>query len=121
MPRPDDDRRTTILVVDDDGALRTLAATALRSAGYRVITAGDGSEALHALEGTKVQLIVSDVAMPGLDGRELGHALWERRRHIPILYMSAHPQETALLPGAFLAKPFRFDDLISQVRELLAH
>jgi two-component system OmpR family response regulator len=120
MHRPDDDKRATILVVDDDRALRTLAATALRSAGYRVITAGDGDEALHAIEGTQVRLIVSDVAMPGLDGRELAHALWERRRHIPILYMSAHPQQPALLPGAFLPKPFRFDDLITQVRELLA-
>jgi CheY-like chemotaxis protein len=120
MSRTLDDERATILVVDDDRALRTLAATALRGAGYRVITAGDGAEALHALEGTQVRLIVSDVAMPGVDGRELGHTLWERRRHIPILYMSAHPQEPALLPGAFIAKPFRFDELLTQVRDLLA-
>lgn len=120
MSRQDEPQRATVLVVDDDRALRTLAATALRNAGYRVITAADGAEALHALEGTRVELIVSDVAMPGLDGRELGHALWEQRRHIPVLFMSAHPQNPALLPGAFLPKPFRFDDLISQVRELLA-
>ena len=120
MPRPDAESRATILVVDDDRALRTLVATALRNAGHRVITAGDGTEALHSLEGTRVDLIVSDVAMPGLDGREMGHAMWEQRRHIPILYMSAHPQQPALLPGAFLPKPFRYDELLSRVRELLS-
>lgn len=121
MPHTTEDNRSTVLVVDDDRALRTLATQALRSAGYRVITATDGQEALHALEGTHVDLIVSDVAMPGLDGRELGHALWERRRHIPVLYMSAHPQNPALLPGAFLPKPFRFDELIARVKDLLEY
>lgn len=119
MPGPHDDSRATILVVDDDRALRTLVATALRNAGHRVITAGDGTEALSALEGTRVELIVSDVAMPGLDGRDMAHALWEQRRHIPILYMSAHPQQVELLPGAFIAKPFRYDDLLQRVRDLL--
>jgi DNA-binding response OmpR family regulator len=119
MPYPSDAPRATILVVDDDRALRTLVAAALRNEGHRVITAGDGTEALSALEGTQVELIVSDVAMPGIDGREMGHALWERRRHIPILFMSAHPQQAELLPGAFLAKPFRYDELLARVRDLL--
>ena len=111
--------RATVLVVDDDRALRTLVAQALRSAGYRVISAVNGEEALHTVEGTSVDLIVSDIAMPCLDGRELGHALWERRRHIPVLYMSAYPQNPALLPGAFLPKPFRYDELLSRARDLL--
>ena len=121
MPQSIEDRRSTILVVDDDRALRTLATQALRSAGYRVISAADGAEALHAVEGTHVDLIVSDIAMPVVDGRELGHALWERRRHIPVLFMSAHPQNPALLPGAFLPKPFRFDELIARVKDLLEY
>ena len=120
MPRPARATRATILVVDDDRALRTLVATTLRNDGHRVITAGDGAEALSALEGTQVELIVSDVAMPGLDGRGIGHALWEQRRHIPILFMSAFPQQPELLPGAFLAKPFRYDELLTRVRELLS-
>ena len=112
-------RRASILVVDDDRALRTLVAAALRNDGHRVITAGDGAEALSALEATQVELIVADVVMPDVGGRELGHALWEQRRHIPILFMSAHPQQPELLPGAYLAKPFRYDELLARVRELL--
>jgi two-component system OmpR family response regulator len=119
MPHPANAPRATILVVDDDRALRTLVAAALRSEGHRVITAGDGTEALSTLEGTQVELIVSDLAMPGVDGREMSHALWERRRHIPILFMSSHPQQPELLPGAFIAKPFRYDELLTRVRELL--
>ena len=109
-----------ILVVDDDGAMRALAASALRSVGHQVITVEDGVAALAALQRQSVDLIVCDVAMPGMDGRELGQALQGLRDRIPILYISAAEQLPATLPGAFLRKPFRYEVLTGVVSELLA-
>ncbi len=109
-----------ILVVDDDGSMRALASQALRNAGYHVTTAKDGHTALAALKEYSVDLIVCDVAMPGMDGRALGHALMQQPGRIPILYISALEDLPATLPGAFLRKPFPYTELIGMVAEILA-
>lgn len=109
-----------ILVVDDDSSIRALAAGALRTAGYKVTTAKDGEVALAALRERSVDLIVCDVAMPGMDGRALGQALMNLPGKIPILYISAVEDLPATLPGAFLRKPFRYEELVAVVGEILA-
>lgn len=110
---------TTILIVDDDPAMRGLVKAALRASRYEVVTARDGQEALHLLNRSTVDLIVCDIQMPEMDGLELGQKLWEQQRYVPVLYISAAAPAT--LPRAFLRKPFRHDELVGKVRELLGY
>jgi CheY-like chemotaxis protein len=116
-----------ILVVDDDPGVREVAARVLSRAGYRVLQAGEGSEALRVArehEGP-VHLLLTDVVMPGMNGRELSGRLSEERPETRVLYMSAYTEDEVILRGirvahvAFLAKPFSLDGLESAVREAL--
>jgi CheY-like chemotaxis protein len=115
-----------VLVVDDECVVRLLVARALESAGYTVLAAADGAEALDLLEqGGGVDLVLTDIRMPRLGGLELGREIARRQWPIPVLYMSADP--TAALrsdgsdpsiPGC-LAKPFSITDLGATVERLL--
>jgi two-component system, cell cycle sensor histidine kinase and response regulator CckA len=116
----------TVLVVDDEEAVRRLAVRMLTWAGYQAIEARHGREALAALEEHTgpVHLVLTDIKMPGMNGRELGRFVEERWPGKPILYMSGFASEVfrggLLEPGApFLAKPFTQDDLAAKVRTLL--
>jgi CheY-like chemotaxis protein len=110
----------TILVVDDDPAMLDLARQALRLCGYHVHSARDGSEALEILGRIGVDLLVCDVLMPGLDGRALGQRLVAEGSTVPMLFISSSAQEVGSLPGAFLQKPFRLDQLTTLVQAMLA-
>ncbi len=116
----------TVLVVDDEEAVRQLAVRMLTWTGYQAIEASHGREALAAIEQHvgPVHLILTDIKMPGMTGRELGRLVEERWPGKPILYMSGYASEVfqdgLLEPGApFLAKPFTQDDLALKVRSLL--
>lgn len=116
----------TILVVDDEEAVRRLACRMLTWTGYEALEARHGREALATIEehNGPVHLVVTDIKMPGMNGRELGRHVEERWPGKPILYMSGFASEVfrsgLLEPGApFLAKPFTQDDLASKVRALL--
>jgi two-component system, cell cycle sensor histidine kinase and response regulator CckA len=116
----------TVLVVDDEEAVRRLAVRMLTWAGYQAIEARHGREALAAIEQHPgpVHLVLTDIKMPGMNGRELGRFVEERWPGKPILYMSGFASEVfrggLLEPGApFLAKPFTQDDLAAKVRSLL--
>jgi two-component system cell cycle sensor histidine kinase/response regulator CckA len=116
----------TVLVVDDEEAVRRLAIRMLTWAGYQAIEARHGREALAAIEQHPgpVHLVLTDIKMPGMNGRELGRLVEERWPGKPILYMSGFASEVfrggLLEPGApFLAKPFTQDDLAAKVRSLL--
>jgi two-component system cell cycle sensor histidine kinase/response regulator CckA len=116
----------TVLVVDDEEAVRRLAVRMLTWAGYQAIEARHGREALAALEEHTgpVHLVLTDIKMPGMNGRELGRFVEERWPGKPILYMSGFASEVfrggLLEPSApFLAKPFTQDDLAAKVRTLL--
>jgi two-component system cell cycle sensor histidine kinase/response regulator CckA len=116
----------TVLVVDDEEPVRRLAVRMLTWAGYQAIAAGHGREALAAIEQHTgpVHLVVTDIKMPGMSGRELGRLVEERWPGKPILYMSGFASEVfrggLLEPGApFLAKPFTQEDLAAKVRALL--
>jgi nitrogen-specific signal transduction histidine kinase len=116
-----------VLVVEDEDVVRQLACRTLDALGYTVLEARHGREALQLLgrgAGT-VRLVLSDVVMPEMGGRELGDRVSDRYPGIPVLYMSGYTgddvvQRGLLAPGApFLAKPFTPDALGNKIRELL--
>ena len=116
----------TVLVVDDEEPVRRLAVRMLTWAGYQAIEARHGREALDAIQQHTgpVHLVLTDIKMPGMNGRELGRFVEERWPGKPILYMSGFASEVfrggLLEPGApFLAKPFTQEDLATKVRSLL--
>ena len=115
-----------MLVVDDEEAVRRLAVRMLTWTGYQAIEARHGREALAAIEqhSGPVHLVLTDIKMPGMNGRELGRLVEQRWPGKPILYMSGFASEVfrggLLEPGApFLAKPFTQEDLAAKVRGLL--
>jgi two-component system OmpR family response regulator len=108
----------SIIVVDDEPTLRSLLSDVLASAGYRVREAADGLEALSAAEQEPPDLVVSDVAMPNLDGAALAGRM--RRRGVPVVLLSA-VYDAVDLPGvAFVPKPFELDDFLDLVASLLS-
>ena len=119
--------RHLVLVVDDEQGLRDLVCRTLRAEGYRTLEAAHGGEALELVETgpEPIDLVVTDVVMPGMDGRELGRRLAQSRPTLPILYMSAYDVNDIFRRGSprrsapFLQKPFPRDGLINCVEELL--
>jgi CheY-like chemotaxis protein len=125
------ERRTagaeTILVVDDDEAVRGVLARLLREAGYSVLVVPDGREALRTLERFtgEVHLVLTDVVMPQMGGRELAAELKKVRPGLPVVFMSAYTDEAVrgarrVEPGArWIRKPFRESDVLEKVRATL--
>jgi CheY-like chemotaxis protein len=117
----------TVLVVEDEPAVLTLSRRALEAQGYVVLAASDAAAALRVVErhGGTIHLLLTDVVMPGLSGRELADRLVAQRPGIRVLYMSGYPgdavvQHGTLPPGsAFLQKPFSPDGLARKVRDVL--
>ena len=116
----------TLLVVEDQDAVRRLTARVLRAEGYVVLEANGGAEALRvsaAHEG-RIDLLVTDVMMPGMNGREVAAALTETRPELGVLYVSGYSGEAldgVLKAGAvLLAKPFSSAELCETVAALLA-
>jgi signal transduction histidine kinase len=119
---------TTVLVVEDEPAVRELVARILQSEGYEVLAAEDGHAAIKLLERRPVRLdlVLTDVLMPQMNGRQLGDALHERYPGLPVVYMSGDNGEAImtrhLVPeGApFLRKPFSPSQLMEHVAAALA-
>lgn len=113
----------TILLVDDDADVRTMADRTLRERGFHVITATSAHEALVAAAESpgQIDILVTDVAMPGMSGAELA-GLLQLSRPTPVLFISGYAErlgaDAAL--GDFLAKPFTPDQLIDAVATILA-
>ena len=127
-PAPEVSRGSeTILLVEDDGAVRGLAHTVLRSSGYTVYDARDGEEALAIAQhrGGSVDLLITDVVMPGVSGRELAARLNLEYPVLRVLYTSGYSKEPTGGVGVedsapFLSKPFLPVDLLKKVREVLS-
>ena len=117
----------TILVVEDEEALCQVAKRALDAAGYTVLTARDGKEAILtcAEHVGDIQLLLTDVVMPGMSGRALVQEVLKTRPTLKILYMSGYTDDAIVHHGVldtgthFLAKPFTAADLTRKVREVL--
>lgn len=109
----------TVLVVEDEPAIREVIATLLEDEGYLVRHAKDGLEALDAINGDRIDLIVSDVVMPRLDGASLARKLRGRGHLMPIVLMSAVYADVDLPGVRFVPKPFEIDRLLGTVASAL--
>jgi len=113
----------TVLIVEDERLVRDLAATGLREAGYRVLVADSGEDALRVCTEYpgEIELMLTDVVMPGLRGPELAERVLDLQPDIRIIFMSGYAEETVLKAvmdsdKPFVAKPFTLQRLIEQVR-----
>lgn len=119
----------TILVVDDDSWVLGLARDVLAGEGYRVLDAPSGEAALRIADGygEPIHLLLTDVVMTGIAGRELADRLRPVRPELKVVYMSAYTAEVMSQHGVieadvpFIAKPFTPDYLLRKVREVLDH
>jgi two-component system, cell cycle sensor histidine kinase and response regulator CckA len=117
----------TVLVVEDDAAVLSLSCRTLEAEGYTILCASDPADALRIVErhGGEIHLLLTDVVMPGMSGRELAAQMTARRAGIRVLYMSGYPGDAAVHHGAlirgstFLQKPFSPEHLTRKVRETL--
>ena len=120
-------RAATVLVVEDEGEIRSLIREVLQIAGYRVLEASDGDEALKLADAHPggLDLMVLDLKMPGLTTADLVGRVRSRRPDTRVLYISGQPHEDIvtqsgpLPPGAFLQKPFTVVSLTETVRRVL--
>ena len=118
----------TVLVVEDHEAVRRLAADVLRAHGYHVLVAEQGADAIALVEsrGGGVDLLLTDVIMPRMSGRDVATALQQRVPDLGVLFMSGYTETAIVQNGAlesglhFLAKPFTPAELLARVREVLA-
>ncbi|NWG46740.1 MAG: response regulator [Alphaproteobacteria bacterium] len=125
--QPDLTGQETILLVEDEDAVRTFAARALESRGYRVLSAEGGEAALALLEeaGGPVDLVISDVMMPGMDGPSLVAALRERHPEVRVVFISGYAEgafrDQLVERGdfEFLPKPFTLKQLAAKVKDVL--
>src|SRR4051812_12852300 len=126
-PKPDMTGQGTILLVEDEDGLRSLNARGLRSRGYSVIEAANGIEAMEALDEKDgaVDLVVSDVVMPEMDGPTLLREMRKRNPNLKIIFVSGYAEEAfdKSLPEneqfAFLPKPFALSALVEKVKETM--
>ncbi len=117
----------TILLVEDEPGIRELATDFLTGRGYMVLTAMDGTEALRIAQGHEdlIHLLVTDIVMPNVGGKELSQRLRQIRPQIKVLFMSGYPDHPALADAGdetqatVLQKPFSLDMLAHKVRSLL--
>jgi len=116
----------TVLVVEDDDTLRSLIATMLRDSGYTVLEAPAGPQALALAEHhpASIDVVLTDVVMPGLNGRQVGEMLTTRRTDVGVIYMSGYTEEVlerngVLEGGVVLHKPFNTTALLEAVRHAM--
>ena len=118
----------TILIVDDSASLRQVVNIALTSAGYDVIEACDGVDALGKLDGRKIHLIISDVNMPNMDGITLVKEVKQKAdyKFTPIIMLTTESQEDKKAQGqaagarAWVVKPFQPAQMLNAVSKLIA-
>lgn len=116
----------TVLVVEDEPTLRSASREFLETRGYRVLEAGEGAEALRICQSHRgpIDLLVTDVIMPGMNGIELAKSVLAARPEIRIIYMSGYTDQTvdkgALAPGSlFLQKPCNLPVLARAIRKAM--
>jgi CheY-like chemotaxis protein len=118
----------TVLVVEDQDEVRGLATRVLKAHGYRVLEAADGASALALVESHPgpIDLLLTDVVLPGMNGRELAACLKKLLPAVKVLYTSGYTYNVIAHRGvldrdvAYIAKPYTPDGLAAKVREVLA-
>ena len=116
----------TILVVEDNQEVRDYARSVLEDLGYEVLASADAAQALQVLEGTRrVDLLFTDVVLPGASGRELADRAQQRRPGLPVLYTTGYTRNAIVHNGRLdpavqlLTKPYVQQALARKVREML--
>ncbi|MBT8339027.1 MAG: response regulator [Desulfatitalea sp.] len=116
-----------ILAVDDSASVRQMVSFTLKGAGYEVLECCDGQDALNKITGTGVQMVVTDLNMPNMNGLELIQALRAKPecKFMPIIFLTTESQpekkEAAKAAGAtgWIVKPFKPEQLLAVVKKLL--
>lgn len=119
--------RATILLVEDEGFVREVTGEILQSAGYRVLKAGNAREAVQTFQccGEEVQLLLTDVVMPGQNGRDLAHDLRAKCPGLRTLFISGYAENAVTRCGShergvfYLPKPFSVQSLMQKVSQVL--
>ena len=116
----------TVLVVEDDPQVRMLVVTVLRDLGYSAIEAADGASALRLLESDEqVRLMITDVGLPGLNGRQLAEIARQKRPELPVLFVTGYAPNAAVRADfldegmRMIPKPFALDAMAEALREML--
>lgn len=116
----------TLLVVEDDPAVRMIVLDELNELGYTTLEAMDGSTAIPILQSVqKIDLLISDVGLPGMNGRQIAEIGRQLRPGLPVLFMTGYAQSAVarsefLAPGMeMIAKPFAMDELTTKIRDML--
>jgi CheY-like chemotaxis protein len=123
---PDGRGNETVLVVEDDANVREYSAELLRELGYVVVEAEDAPSALRQIERLEsVDLLFTDIGLPGMNGRELAEEARRRRPQIKVLYTTGYARNAVVHHGRLdpdvqlIAKPFTYADLASKIRQVL--
>jgi two-component system, cell cycle sensor histidine kinase and response regulator CckA len=111
-----------ILVVDDEAIARRFMDRALSEAGFRVMLANDGEQALELIRTTrrKIALVVTDLVMPGMGGHAFALEVGKLPSPPPVLYISAYEKPQGEMAKRFLQKPFTTGELVGAVRSLIS-
>jgi len=114
-----------ILLVEDESSLRDLIAEYVREKGYTVFEAGSASAAMSVANSQAVDLLITDIVMPGESGEQLASSLLERQPDVAVIFVSGYAEHAALEEAlkrpnvVFLQKPFRFGELLDKIRQVL--
>ena len=117
----------TIMTVDDSASMRQMISFTLTREGYQVLDAADGEDAIGKLDGKEVDLVITDLNMPNLDGIGLIKKLKETPKHkfTPILMLTTESQESRKMEGkaagatGWIVKPFKPEQLVAVVKKIL--
>ena len=116
----------TVLIVEDDPAVRALVSQVLGELGYQFVEAADGPAAVPILEsGQRIDLLISDVGLPGMNGRQLAEIARQFRPGLKVLFITGYAEHAAVRAGfldegmQMITKPFAFDHLTAKVREMI--
>ena len=117
----------TVLIVEDDPAVRVLVSQVLSELGYAFVEAADADSALPIIESSqRIDLLISDVGLPGMNGRQLAEIGRQIRPDLKVLFITGYAEHAAVRGGfldpgmQLITKPFTFDLLTAKVREMIA-
>jgi two-component system chemotaxis response regulator CheY len=112
--------KQTVLVVDDEELVRNFIERVLVGAGFQVIMASSGNESMGILKATAVDLVITDIRMPGMDGRDLGALISKLPLAPPVMYASASDHPPHGKGTHYLQKPFKGAELVRMAQEILS-
>jgi two-component system, OmpR family, response regulator len=122
---PDKTPEARLLVVDDEPSIRELLTASLRFAGFEVMNAADGAEALKLAEQHRPDLVVLDIMLPDLDGFTVTRKLRERGRDMPVVFLTARDETSDKVTGLtvggddYVTKPFSLEEVVARIRAVL--